>query len=91
MQESLPLFGTARQISGDAVLGHLGQVTLHCFPSMDLTVIIIGAPAHKITAVPLEPSPWIIGMNPSLREPDRKRLRSIDVKIIQRGIMPLRA
>lgn len=82
MQKSLPLFGATRQISGGAVLGHLELVTPHRFPSTDLTLIVVGASAQKITAVPLEPSPRIIRMDPALLDPDRKRLRSIDLEKI---------
>ncbi len=34
-------------------------------PSGDLAGVVIGPSSQKETAVPLEPTPWVLGVNPS--------------------------
>lgn len=88
VEQCLPLFWSATEIALFTVLLDLSTMSLHCFPSFDLTLIIRASPPHVVPAIPLKPPPRIFMINPPSFLPNRQRLRSIDFKIIQHGIMP---
>src|SRR5688572_16889432 len=59
-------------------------------PSPDLPCIVRGSAAHVKPAVPLKPSAWILGTDPTVSAPHRERLRCVDAETIQTRIAPLR-
>lgn len=87
MQEGLSLFGSARQISWNAVLSNLCNMAGHRLPSFDLSLVVIHPSTEKVAAVPLKPASWICGMNPPLLLPIAERLRSIHPEEVERWIM----
>src|SRR5579859_1138897 len=90
LQQRLPLARTAENIPRLAILPDLRLVALEGFPSFDLPrVLARQAAAHIIAAIPLEPASGIIGINPALLPPGRKRRARADAEIIQRAVMPL--
>ena len=63
-------------------------MSFYGFPSADLPVILSRYPAaHIIATVPLEPSSRVFMIYPSFFSPERKRLGSINTKIIEFRIM----
>ena len=73
----------AREVARIAVGANLREVPGHRLPAADLALIVGMAPAHVITAVPLEPSARIVGMDPALLAPVRERLRCVDEEKVQ--------
>lgn len=55
----------------------------HSLPAFYLSRIIRMSAAHVVPAVPLEPSAWIVRMDPSFHLPHRKRLRRVHAKVVQ--------
>ncbi len=86
LQEGLSLDGPARQVSLPAVLLELGNVTLHGLPPLDLAFVVFRPPAQIVPAVPLKPSPRILGVDPPLLNPIRKGLRCGYLEVVQRRI-----
>src|SRR5512136_691295 len=61
----------------------LPHVAADRLPALDLPAVLVGhAPAHVITAIPLEPAAWIVRVNPAFARPFRKRLAGVDTKEI---------
>lgn len=83
VQQRLSLSPATVQITRLASLSDLGDVPLHLTPTLDLAVVIFRAPAHVVTAVPLEPAPRIIAVNPAVFAPHRQRLRSVHTEKIE--------
>src|SRR6476620_1430858 len=70
VQEGLPLALAAGLITMFAVALKLGNVAAHSVPAPDLPRILFWhSPAHIVAAIPLEPSAWIVGMNPPFLAP----------------------
>ncbi len=90
MQQGLPLGGPAIQVAFPAVLAKLGDVPFHGLPSLDLPFIVRTSSAYVVPAVPLKPPLGVFVIDPSLLNPVRQRLRSLDFEIIQPWIRPLR-
>ena len=86
MKERLALSRSTRKIAGTAIGGDLCEMSPHRFPSTNLPRVIRMPPSAIVATIPLEPSPRIIRMNPSLRAPHRKRLTRIHPEKIERGI-----
>ena len=90
MQKSLTLPTSAIVISLAAPLPHLRDVASHLSPPTDLPLIIEGPPAPVVPAVPLEPSPRIVTIDPAFPAPLRQWQRRIHAKVIHRRIVPVR-
>src|SRR5687768_15013268 len=58
-------------------------MTANGAPASDLARIVFAAPAHVVTAVPLEPAARIIGMHPSFAAPLCQRLRGVHTEIVE--------
>ena len=78
----------AVEVAARAVLLQLRKMTPNCAPALDLAQIIRAPAAGIITAIPLKPAPRIFVADPTLRAPDRERLRRIHPETVQRRIMP---
>src|ERR1700677_1069202 len=89
MEQRLSLAGAACHIPTGAVHLYLGDVPAECDPARDLPLVVRTPATAVVPAVPLEPPPRVVGMDPSALPPVGKRLRGIDVEKIQRGIVPL--
>src|SRR5215212_3610673 len=91
MQERLPLPASTVKVTGCAMPSELGDVAGHRLPSPDLAGIVRPSPAHVIAAIPLEPAPRIVWMDPSLAAPVRERLGRIDTEVVDGGVVECRA
>ncbi len=91
VQQCLPLFRPAFEVSSFAILFNLGNMPLHRLPPLDLAFIIRASPAHVVSAIPLKPASGIFMVNPTLLPPHRERLRGIDSKPVQGRIVALMA
>ena len=85
------LAGAARQVAGAAVPFQLGDVSAGGSPAADLTLVVGHPAAAEVAAIPLEPAPRVVGVNPAVFSPQRQRLRGIDAEKIQLGVVPLGA
>ncbi len=87
MQQSLALPRAAGEIAKLTVSSQLCHVTADRLPALDLPRVLVGhAAAHVIAAIPLEPAARIIGMNPALLAPRRKRLTGVDTEIVEGAV-----
>jgi hypothetical protein len=70
VEERLPLTRAAERISRLTISLDLMNVPTKCFPAVDLAPILIrNAAAEIVAAIPLEPSAWVVRVNPALRPP----------------------
>ncbi|KQZ95345.1 hypothetical protein ASD64_18875 [Mesorhizobium sp. Root157] len=84
MQQSLTLAASAPDVARLAITPHLRHVASHSFPSTDLAFVLSWQSASvEVAAIPLEPSAWIIRMDPALGPPDPERLTGIDAEVVQ--------
>src|SRR5262245_19739164 len=84
VQQSLALTRAAHWVAGLAMPSNLRDVPSDGLPALDLARIFgRHAAAHVVSAIPLEPAPWIVGMNPALVQPNRQRLAGIDAEVIK--------
>src|SRR5687767_11943758 len=91
MQDSLSLPAAAVKIARLAVGDDLRHVPADRPPSSNLPRIV-GRPAtHVVAAIPLKPSARIRRPDPTVAPPDGQRLRGVDAKVIQLGIVVRRA
>src|SRR5579872_2314124 len=91
MKQRLALTGAAGAVAGLAVALDLPDVPTHRLPALDLPPVFVSyAAPHVVAAIPLEPAAGIVGMDPSLRAPDRERLAGIDAVVIERAVAPSR-
>src|SRR5687768_3162423 len=90
MQDRLPLPAAALQIARLTILPYRGDVARDGPPSPDLPRIVVAAPSHVITAVPLKPPARILRSNPAVPAPGGKRLRRVDAEVIQFRVVPFR-
>jgi len=74
VEQGLSLSRPTIDIAFATVSANLGYVSAHRFPSLNLALVIGASSAHIIPAVPLEPTPWVLVINPSLLPPVRQRL-----------------
>src|SRR4051812_33639963 len=88
VQECLPLAGVAIEVPGLAFVPDLGDMPLHLAPAPDLPLIVQGAPAEVVAAVPLEPTARVVGVDPALLPPLLQRLRRVDAEEIELRILP---
>ena len=87
MHERLALARAAHGIARLAMLPDLRYVALHRLPSPELARILLGhAPAHVVTAIPLEPSARIVGMYPALLPPFQQGLAGVHAEIVQGAV-----
>jgi len=91
MKQGLPLFPPTVEVPLKAGFLKLGDVPAHGPPPFYLTFVVRTPPPQEIPDVPLEPSPGVFVINPSLPPPDRQRLRGVDPEKIQGRIMALAA
>jgi len=89
VQQGLPLYRPAGKIAWAAVSLELGLVTAHSFPALYLSFVVRAAPSHKIAAVPLKPTAWILFVDPALGAPDGQRLGRVNLEKIQLRIVAL--
>jgi hypothetical protein len=83
MQQCLPLYASALEISLYTMLLNLRDVSLHQTPSPDLPRIFFGQTStHKITAVPLKPASRIFIINPTIFPPHGEGLACVYFKKI---------
>src|SRR5215831_8586477 len=87
MQQRLPLLAPAGEVATLAVLAELRNVSPHRFPPLDLALIIKATSSHKVPAIPLKPTPRIVGVNPPFPAPDLKWLRCVHTEVIKLRIM----
>lgn len=91
MKQSLPLPSSAEEIPLKTVVFYLIYMTLHFFPAVNLTsILVFHASAPIVTAVPLEPAARIGRMDPTLCPPNRKWLTCPDAKVVKRWIISFR-
>src|SRR5262249_54152501 len=90
MQHSLALLTPTCQVTAKAILPQLRDVLTNRARATNLTRVIFTPPAHKVAAIPLEPTTRIFCVNPSLLLPYREWLGRIDAKAIQRGVVASR-
>ncbi len=82
MKQRLALPAPASQVATLTVFFQLSRVAANGTPTSDLAQVIFMAAAKVISAIPLEPSARIVGMDPAFAPPFRERLRRIYAKII---------
>jgi hypothetical protein len=71
MQQGLPLTGTAERVTGLTVPLYGGNMPPKGLPPFDLSPILFGqSTPHEVAAVPLEPSPRVVLMDPAVLTPD---------------------
>src|SRR3954468_2438877 len=83
MEERLALARVAVPVASHARRFDLRNVPLHRTPPFDLTLVVRAAPSHIVPAIPLEPAAGILGVDPTLFDPHRERLRSVDAEEVQ--------
>lgn len=83
MEERLALAGATGKVSWHAIVCYLMSMTSNILPPLYLPLVIGVSTPYVISAIPLKPSPWVIGMYPPLLSPDRQRLAGIRLKIIK--------
>jgi hypothetical protein len=89
VQERLALAATAEQVAGLAAFLQLPHMAADRFPTLDLPAVLVGqAATHVKAAIPLEPAPRIVRMNPAFAFPFRQRLARIDTKKLQAASRP---
>jgi hypothetical protein len=87
MQQRLALTRATREVHRLAVPLDLPDMAPHCLPALDLPrVFIHHSAANRVTAIPLEPAAWIVGVNPSLRTPEGQFLARVDPEEVERGV-----
>ena len=89
VEQGLALLSPAGVVSMGTVLPQLGDVPRHGPPSPDLAPVVGAAPAHVVAAVPLEPPPGVVGVDPPLFPPVGKRFRGVDPEEVQLSYMAL--
>ena len=89
MQQRLPLFPSALQLTRRTVLPDLRNVPPHRAPTFDLSLVVRTAPAHVIPAIPLKPATRIFVIDPPFLLPVRQRFRGVDAEVVQLRIVPL--
>ena len=71
MQQGLSLAGAAKEIPRLTVLQDRGDMPPERLPALDLASILFRQSAtHVVTAVPLEPTPRVILIDPAVLTPD---------------------
>lgn len=84
MEQGLALARATGQVARLAVADDLPDVTPYGSPALNLAGILFGqSPADVISAIPLEPAAWVVGVDPAFLAPYRERLASIDSKIVE--------
>lgn len=89
MQERLALPRPAIEVERPAIPPDLRDVSANGAPASNLPLVIRTAASRKVSAVPLEPSARVLAIDPALPAPNRKRLRRVHPKVIERGIVTL--
>ncbi len=69
MQQGLALAATTIEIARLTVFLQLRHVAANGPPTRNLTQIIFTAASAIISAIPLEPAAWIVGVNPTFTPP----------------------
>ena len=70
MEQGLALAPATGQVARLAVAYDLPYVTPHGFPALGLAGILFGqSPADLISAIPLEPAAWVVGVDPAFLAP----------------------
>jgi len=69
MQQRLALTTPAMEIARFTMLFHLCDMPANGAPTANLSQITLTAAAAIISAIPLEPAPWIVWMNPTFALP----------------------
>src|SRR5687767_15610883 len=87
VQDSLSLPATAVKIARLAVADDLRHMPADRPPSSNLPRIVGRPAAHVVAAIPLKPSARILRPDPTVVPPHGQRLRSVDAKVIQLGIV----
>src|SRR5438270_5278063 len=84
MEQGLALARATGQVARLAVADDLPDVTPYGSPALNLAGILFGqSPADVISAIPLEPAAWVVGVDPAFLAPYREGLASIDSKIVE--------
>src|SRR5688572_17421395 len=91
VKDGLSLASPTFEIARFAVLPNRRHVARDCPPASNLAGIVSGPAAHVVAAIPLEPSTWILLVDPSAATPDREGLRGVHAETIQPRVMPLGA
>ena len=71
MEQRLALPTAAIQIARFTVFFQLRHVAANGAPTANLPQIILTAAPAIVSAIPLEPSAWIVGMDPAFAPPFR--------------------
>src|SRR4029079_4720996 len=87
MEPRLPLLAAAIQSSARTILLQLRHVTLHCSPTLNLSLVVGTTAAEVVAAIPLKPAARIFVIDPTLPPPHDQRLRRVHAKTIQLWIM----
>lgn len=83
LKQSLSLPGPTKWITRITVFANLGCMTPESAPACDLTPIFVRYPSPRIiSAVPLEPAPRIVRMDPSIFDPDAERNARAHAEIV---------
>jgi hypothetical protein len=83
LQQRLSLAPAAAEIELLAIVSNLRDVAPERPPAADLSLIFVFEPAsQEITAIPLEPAPRIVRVDPALAPPFRQRLAGLHPEIV---------
>ena len=82
MKQGLALSPPAAQIAFFAVLDESRDVPRDPAPALNLARVVVAAATRVVAAVPLEPAPRILRVDPSLAPPLRQRLRRVNAEVI---------
>ena len=84
MKKGLSLAFAAGLVAGLAVKFDLPDVSSHCLPPPDLSMVFLRCTAaHIISAIPLKPASRIVGVYPSVLAPDGQWLAGIDAEVVE--------
>jgi hypothetical protein len=71
MQYCLTLLAATGEIAWLTIAPDLFYVTSYRFPPPNLAIVFFrNAATHVVAAVPLEPPPWVIGIDPTISFPN---------------------
>src|SRR4051812_41489016 len=90
MEKRLALARPAVRIPAGAILLQLGDVPPDRAPSFDLPDIVRMTPSRIVAAIPLEPPPRVVRVDPPFVAPNFERLGCADAKVIEFRPWPIR-
>src|SRR5271156_5394647 len=87
VEQSLALPWPTHGIAGLAILLNLRDVSSDRLPALNLACVLGRcASPHVISAIPLKPAAWILGMYPSFLSPNREGLACVNAEVIEGAV-----